>query len=209
MDTVFHAIVDGTTGNTTLQPVQAKLLSSIISASGSVMKVKEAQGHHIRLDVAIEKARIEDLLVLGVKTAPPIMTGAVRLKTKLDLPPGEADVPMRLRLTGTFAISGAHFTNPKVQAKVDNLSMRSQGKPKLAKDDIPDNVPSDMSGKFQLRKGVLSFSQLYFQAPGTLVSLKGDYSLDGNRFDFRGKARLKAKLSHFGDGMEILVAKTC
>jgi hypothetical protein len=207
LETVFHAIVDGTTGDTTLQPVQAKLLNSLISASGSIMKVKEAQGHHIQLDVSIEKARIEDLLALGVKTDPPIMTGAVRLKTKLDLPPGEADVPMRLRLAGTFAISGVHFTNPKVQAKVDNLSMRSQGKPKLAKDDIPDNVPSDMSGKFQLRKGVLSFSQLYFQAPGTLVSLSGDYSLDGNRFDFHGKARLKAKLSHLVTGWKSLLLK--
>lgn len=207
LNTVFHAIVDGSTGDTSLQPVQAKLLNSIISASGSVVKVKETQGHHIRLDVSIEKARIEDLLALGVKTDPPIMTGAVRLKTKLDLLPGEADVPMRLRLAGTFAVSGAHFTNPKVQAKVDNLSMRSQGKPKLAKDNIPDNVLSDMSGKFRLREGVLSFSQLYFQAPGTLVSLKGDYSLDGNRFDFRGKARLKAKLSHLVTGWKSLLLK--
>jgi hypothetical protein len=85
--------------------------------------------------------------------------------------------------------------------------MRSQGKPKLAQDQIPDNVPADLKGTFNLANGLLSFSQLVFQVPGTQVNLTGKYSLDGNQFDFHGKARLDAKLSHMVTGWRAILLK--
>jgi hypothetical protein len=85
--------------------------------------------------------------------------------------------------------------------------MRSQGKPRLAVDDIPDNMRSRMSGTFRLRGGVLSFSQLEYRVPGTRVNLTGAYSLDGNQFDFHGKARLDAKLSHMVTGWKSILLK--
>jgi hypothetical protein len=207
LHTDFHAIVDGTSGDTYLQPVNAGFLHSFIVARGSVVRTRNVQGHHIRLDATIESGRMEDLLKLGVRTDPPVMTGMVQLKTKLDLPPGNAEVTSRLKLTGNFRVSKTHFTNDKVQAKVDNLSLRSQGKPKLAKDNIPDNVSFSLSGVFNLNAGLLSFSQLHFYAPGTLVNLTGKYSLDGNQFDFRGKARLDAKPSQLVTGWKSLLLK--
>jgi hypothetical protein len=112
-----------------------------------------------------------------------------------------------LELAGQFEVSGAHFTNDKIQRKVDALSMRSRGKPKLAQDNIPDNVHSSLKGKFRLASGIISFSQLQFQVPGTRVNLTGDYSLDGNEFDFRGKARMDAKLSHMVTGWKSILLK--
>ena len=106
------------------------------------------------LDVVIEKGKIEDLLKLAIKTDPPVMTGVVRMKTKFDLPPGEPDVADRLKLAGNFQVSGTHFTNEKIQGKVDSLSMRSQGKPSLAQDNIPDNVHSDLKGTFSLAEWI-------------------------------------------------------
>ena len=159
------------------------------------------------LDVAVLPARIDDLLKLGVRTDPPVMTGAAELKTKFDLAPGEAEIKDRLRLAGTFHISGAHFTNEKVQAKVDALSMRSQGNPKQAKDDVPDNVLSEMNGTFKLSEGLLSFLRLHFEVPGTRVDMTGKYSLDGNQFDFHGEARMNAKLSHMVTGWKSVVLK--
>jgi hypothetical protein len=100
-----------------------------------------------------------------------------------------------------------HFTSQQIQGKVDSLSMRSQGKPKLANDGIPDNVPSDLQGTFRLQSGVLSFSQLDFEVPGTRVDLAGDYSLDGNKFDFHGNARMDAKLSHMVTGWKSVLLK--
>ena len=207
LHTEFHAIVDGTTGDTYLQPVKAKILNSWLVANGSVMQTKDPNGHQVKLDVVIEKGKIEDLLKLAVRTDPPIMTGLVRLKTKFDLPPGEPDFPKRLRLAGNFQVSGAHFTNETIQRKVDALSMRSQGKPQLARDNIPDNVHSDLKGTFGLDNGLISFSQLEFRVPGTQVNLTGTYSLDGNQIDFHGKARMAAKLSHTVTGWKSILLK--
>jgi hypothetical protein len=85
--------------------------------------------------------------------------------------------------------------------------MRSRGKPKLAQDNIPDNVHSEMKGTFSLTHGLISFSQLQFQIPGTRVNMTGTYSLDGNQFDFHGKARLDAKLSQMVTGWKAILLK--
>ena len=207
LHTDFHAIVDGTSGDTYLQPVRAKILNSWLVANGSVVRTKDPKGHRVELEVAIEKGKIEDLLELAIRTDPPIMTGIVRLKTKFDLPPGEPDVANRLELAGSFQVSGTHFTNDKIQGKIDALSMRSQGKPKLAQDNIPEDVHSDMKGTFSLSNGLISFSQLQFRVPGTRVNLTGTYSLDGNQFDFHGKARMDAKLSQMVTGWKSILLK--
>src|ERR1700686_2518284 len=207
LHTEFHAIVDGTTGDTYLQPVKAKILDSSLVANGSVVRTTDPNGHRVVLDVVIENGKIEDLLKLAVRTDPPIMTGLVRLKTKFDLPPGEPDFPIRLRLAGNFEVSGGHFTNETIPRKVDALSMRSLGKPQLAQDNIPDNVLSDLKGTFGLDNGLISFSQLEFRVPGTQVNLTGTYSLDGNQIDFHGKARLDAKLSHTVTGWKSILLK--
>ena len=207
LHTDFHATVDGTSGDTYLQPVKAKILNSWLVANGSVVRTRDPGGHRVELDVVIERGKIEDLLKMAIRTDPPIMTGLVRLKTKFDLPPGEADVANRLKLAGNFQVSGAHFTNEKIQGKVDALSMRSQGEPKPAQDNIPDNVHAEMEGTFSLSNGLISFSQLRFQVPGTRVNLTGTYSLDGNQFDFHGKARLDAKLSQMVTGWKSKLLK--
>ena len=113
LHTDFHATVDGTSGDTYLQPVKAKILNSWLVATGSVVRVKESVkdpgGHRVELDVVMEKGEIEDLLKLAIRTDPPIMTGAVRLKTKFDLSPGSTDVANRLKLSGTFRIVRGAF----------------------------------------------------------------------------------------------------
>jgi len=207
LHTDFHAVVDGTSGDTYLQPVKAMILSTPLVANGSIVRVKDPKGHHIELNVKIDKGKIDDLLKLAVKTDPPVMVGAVQLQTKLDLPPGERVVSDRLRLSGKFQISDVHFSNEKIPDKVDALSMRSQGKPKLANDNIPDNVFSEMNGAFRLVDGELTFSELHFRVPGTRVSMTGVYTLDGREFDFHGKARMNAKLSQMVTGWKSVFLK--
>ena len=207
LHTDFHALVDGTSGDTYLEAVKAKILDSSLVANGSVVRTKNPDGHSVDLDVVIEGGRIEDLLKLAVKTDPPIMSGLVRLRTKFKLRPGEADVAHRVKLAGRFQVSGAHFTNDKIQAKLDALSLRSQGKPKLAKENVAAEVLSEMKGTFDLSQGLLSFAQLQFQVPGTSVRLTGTYSLDGSQFDFHGKARMNARLSQMVTGWKSILLK--
>lgn len=207
LHTEFHAIVDGTDGDTYLEPVKATVLHSTFTASGKIVRVKTPHGHDIELKVVLGKARIEDLLQLGIKTEPPIMTGTVAMNTHLSLPPGPADIADRLHLQGNFHIPAAHFTNEKVQGKIDSLSLRSQGRHPLAKDKVEPNVTSDLQGTFTLNRGVLSFSYLHFLVPGTDADLTGKYSLDGETFDFHGLLRLEAKLSRLTTGWKSILLK--
>lgn len=207
LHTEFHATVDGTSGDTYLKPVKATLLHSSFTASGSVTRVRDPNGHDVELDVVLDHAQIEDLLKLGVHTDPPVMSGPVEMKTKLSLRPGGADVAIRLQLAGNFHVFGAHFTNEKVQSRLDSLSLRTQGKPKEAQDGVEENVPVDLRGVFTLADGSLSFSLLHFLIPGTRVDMTGEYSLDGRTFDFRGKARLDAKLSQMTTGWKSILLR--
>jgi len=207
LHTDFHAIVDGTSGDTYLEPVKAKVLNSLVIARGSVVRMTEPKGHRVNLDVEIDNARIEDLLKMAVRTEPPVVTGTVQMRTKFDLPPGEPDLSDRLQLEGAFDMSDIHFTNEKVQDKVNALSLRSEGKPKLAKENLPENIPSSMKGVFRLLHGTFCFSQLQFLVPGTEVDMTGKYSLDGNQFEFHGHARMDAKLSKMVGGWKSVLLK--
>jgi hypothetical protein len=193
LHTKFHAVVDGTNGDTYLQPVEARLGESDFTCNGAVVNVK-GKGHIIDLDVTVPNGRIRDFLELGVKTTPVVMTGRLTMKTKLHIPPGKDSVTRRIGLNGGFTLRQIHFTNPEVQDKVDMLSLRAQGDPKDAKPGAED-VHSEMVGQFVLGNSKLSFSKLDYTLPGATVTLTGEYSLDGDRFEFDGKMRTDAKVS--------------
>ena len=193
LHTKFHAIVDGTSGDTYLQPVDARLGESDFSCKGAVINVK-GKGHIIDLDVNVPNGRIQDFLQLAVKTTPVVMTGRLTTKTKLHIRPGEESVSKKLGLKGGFTLRQIHFTNPEVEDKVDMLSLRAQGDPKAAKPGAED-VHSQMVGQFVMESGKLSFSKLDYTLPGATVALTGEYSLDGEQFEFEGKMRTDAKVS--------------
>jgi len=193
LHTKFHAVVDGTSGDTYLQPVDARLGGSDFSCSGAVINVK-GKGHIIDLDVTVLNGRIQDFLQLGVKTTPVVMTGLLEMKTKLHISPGRESVTRKIGLRGGFTLRQIHFTNPDVEDKVDMLSLRARGDPKDAKPGAED-VHSQMLGQFAMGDGKLSFSKLDYALPGATVALTGEYTLDGERFEFEGKMRTDAKVS--------------
>jgi hypothetical protein len=157
--------------------------------------------------VVVDDARIQDFLQLGVRTEPPVMTGPVQIKAKMSLPPGNEEIADRLGLAGDFHVSQAHFSNQKLQDKLDSLSLRTQGKVKKHQNGGVEEVPADLRGTFTLKNGSLSFSSLQFMVPGAQVNLQGNYSLDGRVFDFRGEARLEAKLSQMTTGWKSMLLK--
>ena len=209
LHTKFHAYVDGSTGDTTLDPVQAHLLHSDFTARGTVQNI-HGRGHDIALDVNMPHARIEDMLVLGVKSTPPLMHGALTMQAKLHIPPGHVRVAQKLELVGTFAINGVEFTNLKIQDRVDSLSMRAQGRPQdagTAGKDRQAEVQSEMKAHFNLAQGVISVNDLNYQIPGALVLMNGVYSTDGNQFEFKGHVRTQATASQMVTGWKSWLLK--
>jgi hypothetical protein len=193
LQTHFHAIVDGLTGDTYLQPVDAKLGKSSFTCSGAVVNIK-GQGHAIDLDLNIPAGRVEDFLTLAVRTSPVVLDGVIATRAKLHIGPGKESVAKKIQVQGAFALTQIHFTNSQIQDKVDMLSLRAQGQPQLAKPGAAE-VQSGMTGHFALAGGKLDFSSLNYAMPGATVDLAGVYTLDGEKFEFTGTVRTKAKLS--------------
>jgi hypothetical protein len=207
LHTDFHAIVDGTDGDTYLDPVTARIRESSLTARGKVVRVKTGHGHDIQMNVVLNRARIQDLLWLGVKTDPPVMTGTMRMTAALNLPAGADDLSERLSLQGKFDVSDGYFSNDKLQTRIDALSLRSLGKPKLARQASEMTVPTELEGVFALTHRMLIFSSLHFQVPGTSAAVTGQYSLDGSTFDFHGTLKLEAKLSQMTTGWKSILLK--
>jgi hypothetical protein len=197
LHTRFHAVVDGITGDTHLEPVTAKLRNSNFTTSGAVINVK-GKGHIVELDIDVPQGQVQDFLDLAVKTKPAVMSGIITTRTELHIRLGQDRVAQRLSLLGNFTLQGIHFTNPKVQDKADMLSLRAQGRPKEARPGARD-VSSRLKGAFHLNEGVIQLSNLAYVLPGARVNLEGIYSLDGQQFDFHGKVQTDASLSQMVD----------
>lgn len=207
LHTIFHAIVDGTTGDTHLDPVDATLLNSQIVARGDVVSVP-GQGHNITLDVTVQPGHLEDMLALAAQAQPPIMAGNLVLHTKLSIPPGKQSVTEKMGLKGKFEVTNARFTDPKVQDKIDQLSLRAQGEPeKLNQQTARPNIVSYLKANFILRNRLLTITGLHYRVPGADIAMQGTYTLNSNEVDFHGTARLQAKVSQMVTGWKSLLLK--
>jgi hypothetical protein len=203
LTTTFKAVVDGTNGDTFLAAVDARLRQSHIHAKGSVVRVEGVRGHLVTLDVTVDKARLEDLLALAVKSDQAPLTGAIQLTTTLVIPPGDVDVVRKLRLDGQFALEQANFTNFDVQKRINALSKKGQGDATAG--DGP-SVVSQLTGHFVLRDATLTFSRLTFAVPGAVVQLAGTYQLDSQTLDFSGQLLLDASLRETTSGAKAVLA---
>ena len=219
LNTKFHAIVDGLNGDTHLQPVDAWLAQTHIVARGDVIRNPKGPGHIIHLDATVGPGRIEDILTLATKSDRPLMSGQIRLQTTVDIPPDPVRVVEKLRLKGAFAVLNAHFNNDKIQAAVDQLSLRGQGKPGAAKREqtamkagnsdggTAADVASQMGGNFTFGDSTLTLTSLNYQVPGADIAISGNYKLQSELLDFHGVARLNAHLSQMVGGWKGFLLK--
>lgn len=204
--TKYVAVVDGTTGNTYLNSVDARLGNSPIHVSGEIVGVPGARGRKISLLAVAKSARVEDLLHLAVKGAAPLR-GGIALRAKIDLPPlpkGTRDAVKLMSLAGQFNIGDAHFTSPPLQGRVDRLSRAGQGEPKNR--DIKE-VPFRLAGNFTVNQGAARFPEIHFDLQGAAVQMAGSYGLDRGDLDFKGQFSLDAKASQATTGVKSFVLR--
>ena len=200
----YRATVDGTNGNTTLDEISATFLKTSLTARGGVYDVEGVKGRVVTLDVDISSGRLEDVMRLAVRSARPPMTGALTLKTKFELPPGDRDVIEKLKLDGVFNIDNGRFTNVEVQKRINELSHRASAK----KLDAPRaGVGSDFSGRFKLGGGRLTLNKLTFDVPGAIVELDGRYGLRAESLSFSGNLFMDARMSQTVSGWRSLLLK--
>jgi hypothetical protein len=200
----YHAVVDGTNGNTHLERIEGSFLNTSLVATGAVLNVPGANGRRVSLDLTIDPGHLEDVLRLAVSSRRPPLGGALRLRTSFELPPGDRDVVEKLRLNGQFTIAHGRFASTEVQQKIAELSHRARGK--LA-DTGQDRVASAFAGRFTLGRGVLNLPTVTFNVPGADVRLSGQYGLRQETLDFRGQLLMDAKVSQTVGGFKSVLLK--
>jgi hypothetical protein len=215
LHTRFNARVDGTTGDTWLDAVDATLGSSHFTAKGQIVRVlvgdtpglPRGNGHDIALAVNVDRGRIEDFLRLTSHSGTPLLTGDLHLQTQLHIAPGPMPVHQRIELQGQFALDKVAFTSESVQHRIQELSLRGQGRPGELKSTTQVAIQSQMEGRFSLAGGVLTLPDITYTVPGAAIALKGTYTLDGGELDFVGVARTQATVSQMVGGWKGMLLK--
>ena len=205
LSTTYHALVDATNGNTMLDPVHATFLNTSVTARGGVYEEQGVKGRVVKLDVAIEDGRLEDVMRLAVPTPRAPMTGGLHLITKFTLPPGPRNVVDKLQLDGRFAIQAGRFTDAGVQRKVNELSRRTSVRAPDAKP--AGTIASHFTGRFVLGDGRLKLPTVTFDVPGALVELSGQYALMQETIAFDGNLFMDAKISQTVTGFKSILLK--
>lgn len=214
LSTHFQAQVDGTNGDTRLNSVDATLGQSHLIARGAVLRVAEVSaqdgqpvrpgGHDVALRVNVDRGRIEDFLRLATR-GEPLLTGALRMRTTLGIPPGKVPISDRLQLKGNFLLADAEFNSTTLQNRIKELSMRGQGKPQDAKSPTAPDVRSSMQSDFQMVNGLITLTNLKYIVPGAEIDLSGTYGVNGGTLSFKGTAKMQATISKMVGGWKGLL----
>ncbi len=201
LQTKFHSIVNGTDGDTILDPVDATFLNSEFLCRGGILKEHPNVGKTVSLHAVTKHGRMEDILLLVTGDRTPVLTGAVDFRSSIVIPPGKQDVIDKLTLDGQFRITRAHFTSPKVEQRLEILSDRARGISKAEEEEEPpQTVASNFFGKYRLNRGTATFSTLQFEVPGAQIRLAGDYNIESREIDMYGVFRMQSTLAETQSG---------
>ena len=204
LNTQFSALVNGTNGDVTFEPVHAVMGETKLVAQGQLVSVPGEQGKKLALDITSDDARIQDLMLLFVHNKPPLQ-GATRFQAKVLLPTNDSrPFEERVQMKAHFGIRSSRFTTPETEQKVSELSESARGNPK---EDDPPMVVTDLSGDVVLANGSAKFSRLALRVPGASADLHGTYKLESHAVDLRGMLQTDVKLSKATSGFKAFLMK--
>jgi hypothetical protein len=175
----FQALLDASDGSVSIQRMSGSLRNSSFAAHGVVRDIPDDRLRDIVLNISVNDGRLEDVLPLAVKSRNPPISGALRLRAKLEIRPGEQEMVDRLRLDGDFGASNAQFSS---------LNLRDRRRK------VSNNV-SKMRGHVRLNNGTAEFSSLVIDRQGSSARLNGSYELASERLDVHGQLFRQARLS--------------
>lgn len=207
LSTEFRALVDGTNGDTYLQNVKSHFERTTALVSGSVAGQPGQHGKALALEMAVSDGRIDDLLSLVTQEENPSMTGSVRFRASIKVPPGPPGFLKKLGFEADFGLGNDRFTDAKVQAPLNKLTESARGESKEQQAADPETVLSDLKGHVSVKNGIALLSNVSFNAPGTFAQIRGTYNLLTHAVDLQGILRTNGTLSDTTSGFKAVVLK--
>jgi hypothetical protein len=210
LSTQFHAVVNAENGDVFLQNVNANFRQTTIWTQGSIAGEAGQAGKTTSLAMYSKDGRIQDLLLLFIKSPRAPMSGIVTFKAKVSVPPEKRPFLEKVELLGDFGIDDGSFTKSGTQQGVNYLSQGARGEKthQADNDDTdPQNVLSDLKGHVLLKNGTATFSSLSFRIPGALAQMRGTYNLISEKIDLRGTLQTEAEISKTTHGIKAVILK--
>ncbi len=176
LSTQFHATVDATDGDTTLESVIARFDETTIAVKGGVVRRPGEKGKSVSLDMSSTNGRIEDLLNLFIAARRSPMTGSVSFRGHVEVPPSAGEFVKKLKLIGDFGVGSGEFSDKATQSTIDRLSAGNHHNRKAPTEDSETGL-SDLSGHVVATNGIATLSRLSFRVPGATARMQGIYGL--------------------------------
>jgi AsmA-like C-terminal region len=209
LHTQFNAVVNAENGDVSLQKVSANFRQTTVSGQGSVAGKAGQAGKTVSLEITGKDGRIQDFLLLFIRSPQAPMSGIVTFKANVSVPPEDKPFLEKVELQADFGINGGSFT-PGTQQNVNNLSEGGSGekKPNSSNDetDTP-NVLSNLKGHLFLRNGTATFSTLSFSVPGALAQMRGTYNVISQTINLHGTLKTVSDISKTTSGVKSLMLK--
>jgi hypothetical protein len=210
LETQFRALVNAENGDVSLQNVNANFRHTNISTQGSVAGEGGHPGKTANLTMVSQDGKIQDLLLLFIKSPRAPMSGTIGFQASALLPPGKNPFLERVELQGDFGIDAGRFSNSDTQEGVNSLSRGARKDKSHANEDDdtdPRNVLSDLKGHVLVKHGIATFSNLSFGVPGALARVHGSYNLITEKIDLHGTLRTQDEVSGTTHGIKALMLK--
>jgi hypothetical protein len=202
----YQAIVDGTSGDTTLQSVDAVVGRTNAHFDGAVTGKAGQPGKFVSTNIAVKDGYIEDVLRVFVKEHKSALDGKADFHAKVSWPSAGDNFLKKVKLDGEFAIDGAHSEHNRLRNDMIELSKRASGK-KNDKTPVDENIAMDLKGKVALSKGVANLTDTFFSVPGAEANLHGTYDLTTTKVDLRGTLKTEATVSQDAGGAKGILLK--
>jgi hypothetical protein len=194
-------------GDVNLTSVATHVLHTTVMSRGSVSR--EPTPHHgktVDLQASVQGGRINDVMLVLIKSKVAPMTGSLQVNTSIRLPPGPAPFLKRLSMAGDFHISGAEFTKEARRLTLDQLSASAAGR-KVNSDAGPGTVLSNLHGHCVVKDGVATLSNVTFQIPGSSAGIRGTFDLITQQLNFQGNLQTEGELSDTQKGIKKIFVK--
>lgn len=210
--TQFQAVVNGENGDTFLQKVAATFRRTSVWTEGRIAARAGEPGKWTSLHLVARDGRIQDVLLLFVKSQRAPMSGTVSFQADVSLPPQHQQFLQTVGLKGDFGIDAGSFTKFDTQQALNQLSAGAGAEKEHSKteqkDDVqPENVLSNLKGHVLLQGGTARFSSLSFDIPGAAAQLHGTYNLISGKIDLHGTLKTADEPSDATGGIKAVMLK--
>ncbi len=200
----FHASVDATNGDVTLEKVDSHLSRTTLVSTGSVAGAAGEKGKTVRVDI-ISTGRVEDLLDLVIAAKAPPITGNLSLKAKVMVPPRGESFLQKLVLDGDFGLNSGKFTSKDTQTTLNKLS--KSARPEHDDRDPPETALSNLKGHVSARNGIATLTNVSFSIYGASAKVDGTYNLETMNVDLRGILHPDGKIYVAAQGVKSLLIR--